>query len=136
MTSSKRRGQTLIEVLVGLLVVLAVVFGSISIAIQCWGSLVLSRWAAFQSECVATNWRQGRGVPPQCAEQTKKELKNSFGFREVTVLSSKIRGEIIHTEIKGRLPPSQISRAVYDLGPSEYKRVFKPYSLWDLLGLP
>jgi hypothetical protein len=113
----KARGQAFLETLLGLTALLLVSFVGVLILLQGIGTLVALKWAAQNSLCIA----QQKSVM-ECKLLTRQGLENYFGLSHVQVNTRTTRG-IIHSEVDARIAGQAIIHGVYDLGPSEYKRV-------------
>lgn len=115
----KQKGQALVESAVSLLLLSSFGIFALAIILHFFGHLVLTRWAAYNSRCVAMI-----SDVHICANKTKFELKKYFGMREVKVSTSVWQG-VIHSQIEAPFIGVKKIVAKFDLEPSEFKRVKK-----------
>jgi hypothetical protein len=110
------KGQVTIDAALGLGAIMVAAIGGIILLLGCLGHLLLVKWAAETSRCIA------QGTPSLiCGKLSAHRLGQSFAFHDV-VVRSRVQNEVIHTFISGKLAGRTVA-GEYDLFPSEYKRV-------------
>jgi hypothetical protein len=120
MTFSKPRettAQSSLETVIALSLLTGIALSGTGLLIQRMGTLVLVKWAALQSRCVAA----GQDFH-SCEALTRTQLRSWFAFKDIKIKTAERQG-IVHTEINAVLVGPV--RARYDMGPSEYRRVMQ-----------
>jgi hypothetical protein len=111
------KGQTSVEAIMALAFLITVSITGTALLLHRAGTLVLVKWAAFQSRCIAIGHE-----PKDCEKVIRRQLQDWFAFRDIKIKNT-FRRHIIHTEISATLLVPLFAR--YDMGPSEYRRVMK-----------
>lgn len=112
-------GQATAEAAVILTTLLLILLVGVSLLLAQMGKVILTKWAAKNSRCVAETDR-----PEICRTKTVNELQKYFAFKNVNVSEQIVEG-IVHTKIRARLLEKYPMESKFDLLPGEYKRVSK-----------
>jgi len=88
-------GQAFLETLISLVALVLVSLVGVLIILQGIGTLLISKWAAQNSLCVALQKNPG-----MCAQTTREELAKYFTFKKIIVSTKVVRG-VIHSDVQG-----------------------------------
>ncbi len=114
---NRQLGQASIEASIVLLVLVIVGIGGTSVMLNAFGKVLLTKWAAQNSRCVAATNDESL-----CEARTRHELRKYFAFKKIDI-HEHIAGGIVSTRLSARLLHNHLMEVHYDLEPSEYKRV-------------